>query len=240
VNISLSVILPVTNETYSLKQTVDTISSSCGDLVTEYIIVTCDKTTVESMRTIEDLRKEHKEKIRVHRQQLPFLGGAIREAIDRCKGTHIVMMASDLETDPNLVSTFAREAQQNPEMIITATRWQNGGGFKGYNRFKLVFNYFFQKFFSSLYAVRLSDMTYGFRIFPASLMKSIRWEELRHPFLFETLLKPLRLGVPVKEIPSVWTVRAEGESQNTFLRNFEYFSIGLKVRFYDKRKILRS
>jgi len=90
-----------------------------------------------------------------------------------------------------------------------------------------------------LYSVRLTDMTYGFRIFPASLMKSIRWEELRHSFLFESLLKPLRLGVAVKEIPSVWRVRGEGQSQNTFLRNFEYFPIGLKVRFYDRNQILR-
>jgi hypothetical protein len=82
-------------------------------------------------------------------------------------------------------------------------------------------------------------MTYGFRIFPAALVHSIQWEELRHPFLFETILKPLRLGVRVKEIPGVWAVRKEGESQNTFFRNFEYFPIGLKVRFTDKEKLLK-
>jgi glycosyltransferase involved in cell wall biosynthesis len=237
---SVSVVLPVTNETFSLKQTIDTISASSGDLVKEYVVVTCKKTTDKSRLTIRELEANYKEKIVVHSQQLPFLGGAIREAFDLCRGSHIIMMASDLETDPNLVRSLINEELQNPEMIVTATRWVKGGDFRGYNPLKLIFNFVFQKFFSSLYSANLTDMTYGYRIFPAALVQSIQWEELRHAFLFETILKPLRLGVKVKEIPSIWTVREEGESQNSFFRNFEYFSVGLKVRFRDRNKILRS
>lgn len=239
-NLSLSVILPVTNETYSLIQTVDMIENSCGEMIKEYIVVIYDKTTHNSTLAIRELQEKYSEKIVVHTQRLPFLGGAIREAFDLASGTHVVMMASDLETDPNLVKTLAEEARKNPEGIVTVTRWAKGGNFEGYNRTKLLLNYLFQKFFSILYSVRLSDMTYGFRILPVPLVKSIRWEELRHSFLFETLIKPLRLGVKVKEIPGVWSVRTEGESQNTFLRNFQYFPIGLKVRFYNKNKLLRA
>ena len=53
------------------------------------------------------------------------------------------------------------------------------------------------------------------------------------------MIKPLRLGVPALEIPSVWTARQEGESQNPFFRNFEYFRTGLKVRFAPRRSLLR-
>jgi hypothetical protein len=83
-------------------------------------------------------------------------------------------------------------------------------------------------------------MTYGFRIMPTRLMQVIRWEELRHPFLLETVIKPLRLGVPVSEIPSTWRTRTEGESQNTFFRNFEYFRIGLRVLLASRNTILRA
>ena len=71
-------------------------------------------------------------------------------------------------------------------------------------------------------------------------MQSIRWEELRHPFLLETLVKPLRLGVPIIEIPTLWKARTEGESQNPFLRNFVYFRIGLKTRFASRQSILKA
>jgi hypothetical protein len=69
-------------------------------------------------------------------------------------------------------------------------------------------------------------------------VQAIRWEDLRHSFLFETLVKPLRLDVPVIEIPSVWRARTEGASQNTFFRNFEYFKIGWQTRFAPKETLL--
>jgi hypothetical protein len=122
---------------------------------------------------------------------------------------------------------------------VTASRWRAGGSFQGYSKVKLVCNWLFQKFFSVLFGTRLSDMTYAFRLFPTKLIQSIQWEELRHPFLFETLVKPLRLGVPVIEIPSVWKARTEGESQNTFFRNFVYFRTGLKTRCASRKAILK-
>jgi glycosyltransferase involved in cell wall biosynthesis len=236
-NFSVTVLLPVINETFSLRQTVDIIAERNPGSIEEFLIICCERTTEESRKTIEDLRQVYGNKIVVLEQRLPFLGGAIRDAFEICRGTHVVVMASDLETDPYLVKQMIEEARNAPEMIITTTRWR-GGRFKGYQPVKLVLNYIFQKLFSFLYGVSLTDMTYGYRILPVGLMKAIRWEELRHPFLFETILKPLRLGVKVKEIPTVWSARQEGESQNTFFENFAYFKIGLKVRFAHKSQIV--
>jgi len=83
-------------------------------------------------------------------------------------------------------------------------------------------------------------MTFAYRIFPTKLVQAIQWDELRHPFLFETLVKPLKLGVPVTEISSRWRARMEGESQNSFFRNFVYFRTGLKTRFASRQSILKS
>ena len=38
-----------------------------------------------------------------------------------------------------------------------------------------------------IFLTKLSDMTYGFRIFPSNLIKEIKWQELKHPFLLETI-----------------------------------------------------
>jgi hypothetical protein len=150
------------------------------------------------------------------------------------------MMASDLETNPNELRLLMDEAEKNPSAIVTTSRWRSGGSFHGYSRIKLVCNWIFQHFFSLLYCTSLSDMTYGYRILPTKLAQAIRWEELRHPFNLESIVKPLRLGVPVIEIPSVWYARSEGESQNPFFRNFSYFRIGLKTYFAPKAGMLRS
>jgi glycosyltransferase involved in cell wall biosynthesis len=237
---SASIILPVMNETTSLEETVQIILRDVQDCIREFLIVVCKRTTPEAMAAVDRLQQTYGALVVVHHQKLPFLGGAVREAFDLARGSHVVMMASDLETDPNDVRTLIAEARKNPSAVVTASRWHQGGGFAGYSRVKLVCNWIFQRCFSVLYGVRLSDMTYAYRIFPTKLVQSIRWDELRHPLLFETLIKPLRLGVPVIEIPSVWRARTEGESQNPFFRNFAYFRTGLKNRFASRRAILKA
>lgn len=236
---NISCIIPVINETFSLTQTIEMVEQQNASDILEYIIVVSNaKTTPESFAVIETLQNQFGNKIILHRQSMKFLGGAIRESFAIAKGSHTIMMSSDLETDPNLVKDFIRLSKAEPEIIITATRWKGGGGFKGYNPFKYIFNAIFQNFFSLLYRTHLSDMTYGYRIFPTALVQKIKWEELKHSFLFETILKPLKLGVKAIEIPCKWEARKEGISQNPFLNNFIYFRIGLKVLFMKKEDIL--
>lgn len=235
----VTIVLPVLNETYSLSQTVDAIVETSKSQLREILIVVADRTSPESLAAIADLSNRLGDLIVVHRQQLRFIGGAMREAFALARGSHVVMMASDLETDPRLVPSLIERASQSPDSIVTVTRWRKGGGFQGYNVVKLVANAIFQKLFSLLYWTRLSDMTYAYRIFPTKLVQAITWEELRHPFLFETVIKPLRLGVAVTEIPGMWRARTEGVSQNTFMRNFEYLRIGLRVRFMSPEQIIR-
>ena len=237
---SATIVLPVVNETYSLVETVDLILETSKPDVRELLIVVCGKTTRESMTTIETLRARLGDLVVVHHQKLNFLGGAMREAFGLARGTHTIMMASDLETDPVLVPRLIAQARACPDAIVTITRWLSEGGFENYSGIKLVANWIFQKLFSALYWTTLTDMTYAYRIFPTKLLQAIEWEELRHPLLFETVVKPLRLGVQVIEIPGVWRARTEGESQNTFARNFEYFRIGLRVRFAAAHRLLRN
>jgi glycosyltransferase involved in cell wall biosynthesis len=235
---SASIILPVINETFSLRKTVEIIIQSNAEDLAEILIVFAKRTTQDALREIELLTQQYPELIRTHEQQKPYIGGAMREAFDRCLGSHVIMMASDLETDPQLVEKLISISKKNPKVIVTVSRWIQGGGFHLYSPIKLVANWIFQKIFSLLFWTKLTDMTYAYRIFPSYLVKEIQWEELRHPFLFETIIKPLRLGVLVFEIPGQWSARLEGDSQNTFMRNFDYFRVGLRVRLMRKSKIL--
>jgi len=235
---SASVILPVLNETHSLRQTVDVIEATCAREVGEYIIVVCERTRPESLVVCREITQMLGKRGALHFQKRPFVGGAIRDGFDLARFSHVVMMSSDLETDPALVQTLIKAAAEQPEGIATASRWIAGGRFEGYSPIKLVANYLFQKILSVLYGTRLSDLTYGYRIFPRSLVRGIRWEELKHPFFLETALKPLRLGVGIREIPAKWQARTGGESVNPFMANFAYFRIAITTRFYPRHRLL--
>ena len=241
--VNVSIILPAINETFSFEQTVDIILRTCErqDLC-ELIAVVCKRTTRESLDAIEKTRQRCLAEgvpFILLWQTRPYAGGACQDAIDICHGSHLIIMSTDLETDPNTVHELIAEEKRHPLDITTASRWMKGGSFSGYDKKKEILNFIWQHLFSVYYGVKMTDMTYGFRIFPTKLMQSIAWEEMRHPFFIETALKPVRLGVKMHEIPTRWVAREEGESQNTFLQTFAYLRPAVKIRFYGKKKILK-
>lgn len=239
-SLRITFILPALNETYSLRQTVDTIFTLAGDDLHEVLIVTADRTAEESLAVIETIVKQRPVGIRVHRQGLPFLGGAMREAFDIASGDHVMLMASDLETDPTLIPAFIEAMQTGRWDIVAGSRWIKGGGFEGYSRTKLVLNYFFQKIFAILYNTQVTDLTFAYRLYRKPILEGILWEELKHPFLLECLLKPLRCGARVTEIPCKWRVRTEGTSANMFAETFKYLRIALKTRLMPKGRLRRK
>lgn len=234
---SLSVVLPTLSETTSLTHTIECLVGDLRADLVQILVIVCDRTTPEAMACAEAAVEKYPDLVSIHWQDLPFFGGAVRKAFEVSTGSHTILMASDLETRPEDAPVLVAAAKENPDAVITASRWR-GGGFKGYNPVKLVANWLFQKIFALLYWTNLSDMTFGYRILPTYLTKEIHWEELRHPFVLETIVKPLRLGVRAIEVPTSWAARVEGESANPFLRNFEYFRPGLRVRFMSRDAIL--
>ncbi len=236
--LKVSVILPVINETFSLEKTVEIIIQNSKDDISEIIIVTSkEKTTNDSLKLIKHLEtSKYPNLIKTQFQNLPFIGGAIQKGFEMSTGTHIIMMASDLETDPYDVKNLINLSKLSPSSIITANRWIKGGGFKKYNIFKFYLNFLFQLILRCIFLTKLSDMTYGYRIFPSNLVKDINWQELKHPFLLETILKPLLMKVNIIEIPSKWEARLEGKSQNSFIENFRYIKTALYIRFFWKKK----
>lgn len=241
---NVTVILPAVNETFSFKKTVEIILQECRkEDMKEFIAVVCKKTTKESLAVIYEMQKKCKQlgyDFIILWQKRPFAGGAVRDAMDIARGSHLIMMSTDLETDPHVVARLIEEEKKHPADITTASRWLQKSNFIGYDKRKYFLNFCFQKIFSWYYGVALTDMTYAFRIFPTKLMKRIHWEELKHPFYLETALKPVMLGIAFHEIPAKWIARQEGESQNSFLQTFAYVKPALKMRFYSKKRILKK
>ncbi|WP_162180019.1 glycosyltransferase [Bryobacter aggregatus] len=235
------IILPVVDETESLRETVKILLlENCSD-IHQILIVMGKITKPEARAAANALVEQYPGLIQAKDQKKPFLGGAMQDAFEWASGTHLLMMASDLETNPHDVKAIFAEAKRGNWDIVTTTRWRGEKGapaFEGYNPVKFLANWLFQKSFALLYGTELSDLTYGFRVFKMEWVKKIRWEELRHPLLLETMLKPLRLGARVKEIPTTWKARVEGESHNPFWRNFLYFRIAFKTRFRPERELI--
>jgi len=238
---NVSIIIAAFNETVSLRKTVEIIYDHCDkkDLA-EIIIAVSKRSSPECLQTCDELAKEAQVPLSILIQKRPFAGGAYQDAFEVAKGSHAIMIASDLETDPLDVPNLIAASKEHPDHIICTSRWRERGRFgKGYNAVKYILNYIFQKLMRLFFGANLSDWTFGYRLFPCNVIKNIKWEELRHPFFLETILKPLRLGVPTIEISTSWAPRQEGESQNPFWRNFLYFKTVFRALFCDKSTFLK-
>lgn len=240
---NVSILLPTLNETFSFIRTVQIILDECEHKdIAEFVVIVCGRTHKESLEAINKAKVISEAAgipLRVIWQVLPFAGGAVRDGIMAARGSHILMMAPDMETDPHAVKDFIEMSKKYPRDMTTASRWLRKGSFEGYSMVKYVLNFFFQKMFSVFYMTDLTDMTFGYRIGPRKLFRVINWEETKHPFFLETALKPLMLGVKIHEIPTCWQARQEGESQNSLLDTFKYLKIAFKVRFESKEQIIR-
>lgn len=239
---SVSIITPALNETYLLRRTVEIILETCDKKdIEEIIIVLCDRTTPECIKTAEMIKKDFDSySITIYYQIKPFVGNAFQEAFKIAKGSHIVMIAADMDMDPYAVSKFIEKSKTSPESIIYASRWIPGGGFHGYKKFMLGLNYIFQKIIDLIFLTNLTDVTYGFRLYPIELLNSIVWEEEKHPFFLETCLKPLRLGTDFIEVPATWKVRTEGTSEISFFRYLKYIKTVFHVRFMRRDNMLKD
>ena len=236
---SLSVVLPVINEVKSLYQTIDVIFEYAGETIREVIIVVCNKTTTESLAACNELGKRHAGHVKVIKQKLPFLGGALREGLLAARGSHVIVMFSDGESDPRNVADLVSTARENPQAIISVSRWLQRNSFEGYPTLKTLLNYLFQKSFAFIYWINITDFTFGYRIYPLELICAIEWKETGHSFVLENILKPLRLKINVMEIPGVWKARSEGKSQVKPYMYLRYLWIGLKIRFTQRKCFLK-
>ncbi len=236
-SLAITFVLPVLNETESLRTTVETIRRLATEHVHEILIVTADRTTDESLSTAEQLQAHTPETVRVLRQQLPSLGGALRDALAAATGTHVMLMAADLETDPELIPRFVEAMQQGRDDIISGSRWLGGGGFEGYGRLRKTLNWGFQRCLAALYGVWLTDLTFAYRLYRREVLDGVCWEALGHPFLLECLLKPLRLGARVTEVPCRWRCRREGTSAGSWRQMLRYVPLAIRIRLMRRKRI---
>src|SRR3989344_1473344 len=234
----VSVVLPTLDEGTLLAETVHAAFEKLSGHEVRIIIASSARlTNPETRRVIEELQHSYLGRIDAFDQSRPGVGEALKEAFARADGDAVVLMTSDLETPPEILPQMIQKLEDGYDMA-TATRWRKWFAFNGYNPVKMTLNFLFQQIFRAIYFTRLSDLTYGYRAFRIEVVKSIRWEESRHPFFFETILKPLRLGYKIAEVDAPWEMFMTRKSSTGRAKSKDllaYIRVGLYNRFLPKR-----
>ncbi|HOU10276.1 MAG TPA: glycosyltransferase [Clostridiales bacterium] len=233
---AVSIVVPAIDETDSLRESVEIILSTCAhEDLAEFFFAVCERTTPDCLSIINSyISGDCGVPCRLYYQKGPGLGSALHEAMQRVRGSHVVNIAADMDTDPRVVKDMIAVAKEHPDAIILASRWVRGGGFDGYGRVNKALNFIFNKMLQVLFWTKVKDLTYGYRFAPVDKTLSVKWESTGFSIGMETNLRMLRLGYPIIEVPAMWRVRKQGDSQNSFFTKCKYINTVLKVRFARK------
>lgn len=220
--------MTVYSETELLTESIRQLRAQLTDWPYEILIVVHPKSSVECLEICNELGREPDIQIIVQGPR-SGIGWAYREAIPRVTGTHAMIMSSDLETNPADAAALVRKAIDSGADIVCASRWLRGGGFSGYDPLKLALNWGYNLIFRTLYRTSIHDITFGYKLIRAEILRTVNWEYGTHEFCAELLLRPLRMGYTAAEIPTRWVKRAAGESKMTFMRNFRFVSAAWRI-----------
>jgi glycosyltransferase involved in cell wall biosynthesis len=237
--ISLSVVITVFSETLSLKETVARVLKNDRDYIKEIILAVSPRSSEECFEVCRTLEKQHTF-LKIHVQKNnPGAGWAIREGMQLASFDYIAILSADLETEPEAVDRMVKKIEETGCDLVVGNRWLKGGGFENYDPKKLILNWIFQKAFKILFFTSIGDLTYGYKTIKRETAQKIKWEGTLHEIFIETTIKPIKIGSKVEQIPTVWIGRKEGESKNTFMKNFRYVKLALKVLVQSRKKMLK-
>ncbi len=236
---NLTIMMGAVTETDSLRETVDTILRVCNtEDICEIIICYARHVLPETLEVIKDIEKNCKQVPVVAVEQIrPFMG-CVQDAIDIARGSHCILVASDMALDLSGLPVLIEKTKKEPDVIHSLSRWMKGCEFHGYGRIRKVANFLAQKLLSVMYLRNMTDFTIPVQIAPSELYKSINFEEEGFPLLLEMVLKPIRLGYKFTEIPTNCYSRKEGKSSNSFKQTFSYLKTAFHIRFMPKSEII--
>lgn len=236
---NLTIMMGAVTETDSLRKTIENILSNCNRKdICEIIICYSPKAYPETLSVIKELETKYCDIPVVAFQQKREFMGCIVDAIEVSRGSHCILIASDMALDLAVLSELIEKAKAEPDVIHSLSRWMKGCKFYDYGKAKQLLNFCAQKFLSVLFLRNMTDFTIPVQIAPAKLYKSINFEETGFPLLLEMVLKPIRLGYKFTETPTNCYSRKEGKSNNSAKQTIAYFKVALHIRFMRKKNIL--
>lgn len=234
-NIRLSIVVTVFKETYSIRQAIKRLLKKNRGYIIEIILVASPKSPNNTIKICKEEVKKNR-LVKLYIQKNPGVGNAMREGMLMAKGDYVTIISADLETEPEAVDRMVKKIEETGCDVVLGSRWMRGGGFRKYNKIKLVLNWIFQQIFRVLFWTKITDISYGYKTLSKKVIRSINWTGNYHENYIETTIKPLKAGYYIEQIPTVWIGRSEGESVNGLLKNWAYVKKSFAV-FLGKDKL---
>ena len=209
---SVTVFVLTYNETVLLRKTVSEIKK-CTFLsdIHKIIIVVKNDICDGFYEAIKLVNEDCTGKVSVYLQKSPTIEQCFFELPLMVDSSHFVIMAADMEMDPNNLFDFIKKAKEKPDAIICAAKWLKSSTVEGYGWLHEIGSRVMNTFVSILFNKNVKDPFSPYQIYPLEVYKKLKFD---NPLLviYEYTLKALHNGIEYEEIPTVYRKRTEGKS----------------------------
>src|SRR5256885_3140655 len=208
--IDLSVVLPVRNEQKNLALLLPKLHAVLSGMGISYELVVVDGNSRDDSlgiaRQYEAIAFVQKE---------PGYGPALNEGFRAAHGSYILTLDADLSHEPDFIHKLW--FNRNRADVIIASRYCTGGvAFAPWSRRFLSRT--LNLFFKWGLALPIRDLSSGFRLYRANIVKNLDFQSKSFEVLEEILIRTYADGWRVLEIPFTYFPRQHGRSNAQVLR----------------------
>ncbi len=220
----LSIIIPLRNESLSLKNLRDSLINEIKNLNCEIILIndfSNDNTYDIGMKIAQE-----DSNFKIFNNDNKGLGGAINLGITMSSGDYIAIMMADLSDDIEDLKNYYKIIREKNVDAVFGSRFIKGSVVKNYPKKKLILNRIFNSLVKFLFWSEYNDFTNAFKIYKkVSLEKCKPFVSENFNIFLELPLKIISRGFNFEIIPIKWTTRKIGQS------NFKINELSSKYLF---------
>jgi glycosyltransferase involved in cell wall biosynthesis len=218
----IEAVIPTLNEAATIKYILDEVQK-----YVDKILVIDGKSTDDTVNIVKETGA------RVIIQEAKGKGAALRQALHSVQGTTVIFIDADGSMQPNEIPLYLEELRNGTD-VVKGSRFLGKGSTEDISFIRHLGNVFFVKLVNFLWSADFSDLCYGFIALNENAIHKLSPVLTSDNFEIETeiVIKAHKIGLKIKEVPSIELRRQYGNSNLRTVRDgFSIFMTILKQLF---------
>jgi glycosyltransferase involved in cell wall biosynthesis len=218
----VSVVIPTLNEERNIGWVLEHLPATVDE-----VILVDGRSTDRTVEVAQAIRPD----IVIVREKTPGKGAALRAAFAAATGDVIVMLDADCSMDPAEIPAFVAAIEAGAD-VAKGSRFLDGGGTVDISALRQLGNGALLRMTNILYRARFSELCYGYMAFRRSSLMGLGLRSTGFEIETEIVVRALRAGLRITEVPSFEAERRFGNSNlRTFRDGWRVARTVLRERF---------